>query len=74
MDIVNKISILIGERERSSRMSGKSSADKKSYERKHYRMGKHKKKASKEKTILLKLEEHQLERVKLDIMYRRNYG
>ena len=50
MDIVNKINILLGERrERSSRMSGKSSADKKSYERKHYRMGKHKKKASKEK-------------------------
>jgi hypothetical protein len=42
MDIVDKINILIGER----KLSGKASSDKKSYERKHYRMGKHKKKAS----------------------------
>ena len=42
MDIIDKINIFIGE----DRMAGKTDAGKKSYERKKYRMGKRKKKAS----------------------------
>lgn len=42
MDIIDKINIYIDE----DRMSGKTHAAKKSYERKHYRMTKHKKKSS----------------------------
>lgn len=41
MDIVDKINIFI-----EARMSGKTHAGKKSYERKHYRMTKNKKKSS----------------------------
>ena len=46
MDILDKINIYIEEEER---MAGKTHAAKKSYERKHYRMNKKKKKASLEK-------------------------
>ena len=42
MDIIDKINIYIDE----DKMSGKTHSNKKSYERKHYRMNKHKKKAS----------------------------
>lgn len=42
MDIIEKINIFIGE----DRMAGMTDAGKKSYERKKYRLGKRKKKAS----------------------------
>lgn len=46
MDIIDKINIFIEEK----KMAGKTDAIKKSYERKHYRMGgKHTKKSSKER-------------------------
>jgi hypothetical protein len=45
MDILDKINILLGERD-TRKLSGKASAGKKSYERKKYRMTKKKKKAS----------------------------
>lgn len=45
MDIIDKINILVGE----EKLSGKAHAAKKSYERKKYRMGKRKKKASLQK-------------------------
>ena len=46
MDIIDKLNIFIEAR----RMAGKTDASKKSYERKHYRMGgKHTKKSSKER-------------------------
>jgi hypothetical protein len=45
MDIIEKINILMGE----DRMAGLTGGDKKSYERKKYRMTKHKKKKSLEK-------------------------
>jgi len=46
MDIIDKINIFIEEPIDERRMAGKTHAAKKSYERKHYRMTKQKKKSS----------------------------
>jgi hypothetical protein len=46
MDIIDKINIFIEDEIEEARMSGKTHAAKKSYERKHYRMTKQKKKSS----------------------------
>ena len=46
MDIIDKINIFIEDPIDEIRMAGKTHANKKSYERKHYRMTKNKKKSS----------------------------